>query len=824
MMKKKIACMLVAVMTIGTGLPNLIMAENYDFVSEESIIDDGGVASEDVASSESVFTSDLKVNDTESDAASVSGDDEVLVEDVGEVDSLDGLDVGLAGDKADLSDNEKGTDESFASEEEKNGEDLAVESQDAAAVGITLQSSSLNPEKLNSLQEKYQDGKYWNHKESSPVWTGVEDDVNKPSLTDQKCYHNYWNGQTWNYWGEGYYCNRFDGGWQCWGYARKLAYEYYGVRFSSRPRCYDLSKLKAGDIVRFYVGPYYHSIWVTGIEGDSVTYTDCNWYGTCQIRWGTMKISKIAEGFIDVDENDGDDAHIEVAPEEEIDFDYSNADSVKGKTYIYEDVHFDGWAVQGTGASEVYCTINGNGKKYTATHCQSTEAYNKYSFLTTDQVGFQITVPKTDLKFGSNTYRVIGHDKNGSEQVIWEGLFTYKGNIRLTDISVWKKTNNAFKNIQIYQDGTWTEYITKNLGQSWISSDKKIAYVNTFGTIVAVKAGTTTISGEIQNPDGIWIPVSCKVTVKNSSSKPSATTFSKIYNTSEGIRLNWKKVSNVSGYMIYRKSGTKSYKMIKKISDNATVAYTDTAVKNKNGVGYTYKIYTYKENKKSDAGKTKYMVRLTSIGLKSVNSFGEKKISVKWKTNINASGYQIQYSTNSKFTNGNKTVTVSGKNTAKKALTGLSAGKTYYVRVRAYIIKDSIKYYSAFCDKKSAKTTEVKAKIDEAVTNNQYWVIFREGFRNSRIEMSTVSSILSKKNLYIVWNGNMTLNNVNGMSRCSQYYLANDGSWQYMRQYGRLTDWATEVIASNIDIRDSSGKLILKAVDYSDVDIKKLLE
>ncbi|MGN0485237.1 MAG: leucine-rich repeat protein [Lachnospiraceae bacterium] len=70
-----------------------------------------------------------------------------------------------------------------------------------------------------------------------------------------------------------------------------------------------------------------------------------------------------------------------------------------------------------------------------------------------------------------------------------------------------------------------------------------------------------------------------------------------------------------------------------------------------------------------------------TIRLKSTKS---RQLSVLWKKDSSASGYQMQYSTDKKFQKNTKSVFVN-KNSVKGAkITKLSEGKTYYVRVRSY--------------------------------------------------------------------------------------------------------------------------------------------
>lgn len=63
---------------------------------------------------------------------------------------------------------------------------------------------------------------------------------------------------------------------------------------------------------------------------------------------------------------------------------------------------------------------------------------------------------------------------------------------------------------------------------------------------------------------------------------------------------------------------------------------------------------------------------------------GSKKFTVKWKKETNqTTGYQIDYSTSSKFSKA-KTVTVGKNSTTSKTISKLTAKKKYYVRVRTY--------------------------------------------------------------------------------------------------------------------------------------------
>lgn len=83
---------------------------------------------------------------------------------------------------------------------------------------------------------------------------------------------------------------------------------------------------------------------------------------------------------------------------------------------------------------------------------------------------------------------------------------------------------------------------------------------------------------------------------------------------------------------------------------------------------------------------------------------GSKSFTVRWGAQkTQTTGYQIQYSTNSKFKSG-RTATVSSNKTLTKKVTGLAANKKYYVRVRTYRKVGKTVYYSAWSKAVAVKT------------------------------------------------------------------------------------------------------------------------
>ena len=169
------------------------------------------------------------------------------------------------------------------------------------------------------------------------------------------------------------------------------------------------------------------------------------------------------------------------------------------------------------------------------------------------------------------------------------------------------------------------------------------------------------------------------------------------------IKNNFKKAT-VSGI------SNKSYTG-KNITQSITVKYNGKTLKK--GTDYTV---SYSSNKSIGtatvkiAGKGSYTGTITKT-LKINPAKQEiqkltaksKAFFVDWAQKGSATGYEIQYATNSKFTSAKK-ITITNKKTDTKTISKLSGKKKYYVRVRSYTTVKGTKYYGAWSASKSVTT------------------------------------------------------------------------------------------------------------------------
>ena len=149
----------------------------------------------------------------------------------------------------------------------------------------------------------------------------------------------------------------------------------------------------------------------------------------------------------------------------------------------------------------------------------------------------------------------------------------------------------------------------------------------------------------------------------------------------------------------------------KAITQNVTVKVGSTVLKN--GTDYTV---SYSNNKKVGkatvkiTGKGKYGGVITKTFTINPAKQEIQKLTAKskaffidWAQKGSATGYEVQYATNSKFT-GAKKVTITNSKTDKTTVSKLSANKKYYVRVRSYTTVGGTKYYGAWSAVKNVTT------------------------------------------------------------------------------------------------------------------------
>ena len=274
-------------------------------------------------------------------------------------------------------------------------------------------------------------------------------------------------------------------------------------------------------------------------------------------------------------------------------------------------------------------------------------------------------------------------------------------------------------------ESTQLEVWTRNPGFTWVgtcfdpscltftSSNPSVLTVAADGTITGVSGGKATVTVYIGGSTSTAVSVDVTVTgtpTKDDSSNSSSSNSGN--NSSSGS-------NNGGSTTVTKKSLSKG-----KITCGSTYAFTGKQIKPsvtvkvgstklKKNKDYTVK---YSNNKKvgtatiTVTGKGKYTGKLTKTF--KINPAKQKiqKLTAKKKAfyidyvqKDSATGYEIQYATNSKFSKA-KTVKVTKKKTDKKTISKLSGKKKYWVRVRSYTIVKGKKYTGAWSPVKTVTT------------------------------------------------------------------------------------------------------------------------
>lgn len=174
-----------------------------------------------------------------------------------------------------------------------------------------------------------------------------------------------------------------------------------------------------------------------------------------------------------------------------------------------------------------------------------------------------------------------------------------------------------------------------------------------------------------------------KGTVKKTATQPGNMSNCRLSRSSDVIQISWNRNSKATGYKIYRSCAKSKNKYVeyKTIKNNKTTTFIDKKVEK--GKTYNYKVKAYRNLYSKNTYNGSSTIIKATCGLCAPNfsmTTQLSRVSLTWKKNKYASGYEVYYSTSK---NGKYTKLVNTKNdfyNTKK----LSNNKTYYFRVRPY--------------------------------------------------------------------------------------------------------------------------------------------
>ena len=243
---------------------------------------------------------------------------------------------------------------------------------------------------------------------------------------------------------------------------------------------------------------------------------------------------------------------------------------------------------------------------------------------------------------------------------------------------------------------------------TWLSSTPSVATVSQSGVVTGVKEGTTQIS--VITADGSKTAI-CSVIVSGQTQTEPGTQTGGIIDPATGKTA----AATFSGMEIeldytstaYNGSDKEPGVSIQDASGNDLTEDVDYTLDYYNNltVGKATVIVSGKGKYAGVIAGVRFTIKPKTVTVKSVKKASSRKLNVVWASHkTQTTGFQVRYATTKKFKSGTyKTVTLTSKSATSKALTKLKAGKTYYVKVRAYKTVDGKKIYSSWSKVKSAK-------------------------------------------------------------------------------------------------------------------------
>ena len=243
---------------------------------------------------------------------------------------------------------------------------------------------------------------------------------------------------------------------------------------------------------------------------------------------------------------------------------------------------------------------------------------------------------------------------------------------------------------------------------TWLSSTPSVATVSQSGVVTGVKEGTTQIS--VITADGSKTAI-CSVIVSGQTQTEPGTQTGGIIDPATGKTA----AATFSGMEIeldytstaYNGSDKEPGVSIQDASGNDLTEDVDYTLDYYNNltVGKATVIVSGKGKYAGVIAGARFTIKPKTVTVKSVKKASSRKLNVVWASHkTQTTGFQVRYATTKKFKSGTyKTVTLTSKSATSKALTKLKAGKTYYVKVRAYKTVDGKKIYSSWSKVKSAK-------------------------------------------------------------------------------------------------------------------------
>lgn len=332
-----------------------------------------------------------------------------------------------------------------------------------------------------------------------------------------------------------------------------------------------------------------------------------------------------------------------------------------------------------------------NVEKYYIYRSTDKKKYTKIATVNTNQY------TDKSLTYGKTYYYKIkaNNDYNGTtgySNIVYKKVVPNKVvNLKVSSIkkdsvklSYDKVSTTGYEIYRSTDNKKWSKITTISKNSTLTYTNKKLKANKTY--YYKVRAYKT-VSGK-----KVYGSYSSVLKVKTAPDKGKLSVSLKDYNA---LNINVNSIKGASKYKLYRSNDNKNFTLLKEVSSGT---YIDSEVEL--GKTYYYKVKACNSNNTcgsySSVSKLKVTPKKPSISL----STASKKVTIKTKL-ITTDGYEVYRSTSKK----GKYTKVGEINKETLLLENITKKrKTYYYKIRSYIIKDGKKIYSSYSSIKSIKS------------------------------------------------------------------------------------------------------------------------
>ena len=309
------------------------------------------------------------------------------------------------------------------------------------------------------------------------------------------------------------------------------------------------------------------------------------------------------------------------------------------------------------------CTLSASDQTYTGKPISPKIVVKDGSKVLTEGTDYTLSYKTSDnINAGTATVTVAGKEENG---YTGSKTISFKIQKAVIDISKVTWTNTALTYTKKNQAVT-LKNVPSGVTVNYSGNKKTVAGKYTATAILSSANYTFTTDAKFST---VWY-IRSNQSISLSSKNVKNDTITVPYGTAS-FRLGGKAKTTIS----YSGGSSKVATVDKK--GKLTVK----------GTGYTTITVTAKQTDSYKKVTKTIQVYVTpkKESITYLKSRKQTQFTMKWKKDSRASGYQIQYSTGSKFSSKQtKSITVSKNSTVSGTIKNLNKGKRYYVRVRAY--------------------------------------------------------------------------------------------------------------------------------------------